>query len=811
MRPRNIWLAAALAFAIRLAADAATEAPNVATFSVVACDPETGELGVAVESKFFAVGAVVPYAEAGVGAIASQAFANTTFGPRGLKLLREGHNAQQTLDLLLADDPQRARRQVGIVDAKGNAATYTGGECHAWAGGRQGPAFVVQGNILVSEATVTAMERAFRDTPGMLGERLMRAIEEGQRAGGDARGMQSAAILIVKTAAGYGGYNDRYCDLRVDDHPEPIRELRRLFELWRPRARAAAAIPRGDAKRLPAQAAAPSGDPFDSAHLLEVRITLPAKDWDALRFQARDARAEFSRERFDQPPSSPYTWFKADVVLDGVVITNVGVRKRGFYGSAHIDRPALNLDLARYTRGQSWSGLRELKLHNNRQDPSQMRQVLAYQVFRAAGVPAPRCRLARVEVNGKDLGVYSQVEAIDDAFLQREFGSTKGNLYELAIGDFKREWLPAFDLKNNRKRGSDRAELEAVASALQLPDDTLIEQLERVIDLEAFLRFWAVESLINHWDGYNGDQNNSFVYHDPATGKLRFIAWGADSTFTYRHVFVPFQPPASVLAVARLPHRLYNHPAARERYRDHLRSLLQTVWNEDALLAEVQRLEHLCAPRVTLPQGLLDLGLNQVREFIRTRRSQVEAELAPPAQPWNFPQRRELHFADLGTISATFSGAWVTNVLGSQAPQGQGRLELEYYGRRYVGEIITVRAGPRSDNVAQVSLYATARFPDVEPPITLWLATDGNLFRSGRSFPITGKETMLSLFAGDLLGDDFRLLAWFGGGGTVELDQAGMEPGAPIRGRVTAGTLTLMPWEDFDLRALKAAVHANQN
>jgi uncharacterized Ntn-hydrolase superfamily protein len=208
---------------------------NIATFSIVAHDPATGELGVAVQSRFFAVGAVVPYAEGDVGAIASQAMGNPTFGPRGLTLLREGHSVQETLDLLLKDDPDREQRQVGIVDAKGRTAAYTGSKCFGWAGHRTGPNFSVQGNILVSEETVAAMEKAFTDTKGMLGERLMRAIEEGQKAGGDSRGMQSAAMLIVKQGAGYGG-TDRYCDLRVDDHAEPIQELRRLFNVWRVRA-----------------------------------------------------------------------------------------------------------------------------------------------------------------------------------------------------------------------------------------------------------------------------------------------------------------------------------------------------------------------------------------------------------------------------------------------------------------------------------------------------------------------------------------------------------------------------------------------
>lgn len=215
---------------------AATAAEPVATFSIVARDPATGDLGIAVQSKFFAVGAVVPWARAGIGAVATQAFANTTFGPRGLELLARGLAPAAVLDSMLASDPDRAQRQIGIVDASGRSAAATGPKCQAWAGHRSGPDYTVQGNILAGEPVVLAMEEAFREARGHLGGRLLAALEAGQAAGGDSRGMQSAALLIVRAKGGYGGFNDRYCDLRVDDHATPIAELRRLYELWLPNA-----------------------------------------------------------------------------------------------------------------------------------------------------------------------------------------------------------------------------------------------------------------------------------------------------------------------------------------------------------------------------------------------------------------------------------------------------------------------------------------------------------------------------------------------------------------------------------------------
>lgn len=201
------------------------------TFSIVARDASAGELGIAVQSKFLAVGAVVPWAKAGVGAIATQSWANTGYGPRGLELLAGGLSARETLDRLLAEDEGRATRQVGIVSLEGEPVTYTGEECFPWAGGKAGADYACQGNILVGEETVLAMARTFEASTGPLCERLLAALAAGQAAGGDSRGQQSAALLVVRHNGGYGGFNDRMIDLRVDDHPQPIEELGRLLQL----------------------------------------------------------------------------------------------------------------------------------------------------------------------------------------------------------------------------------------------------------------------------------------------------------------------------------------------------------------------------------------------------------------------------------------------------------------------------------------------------------------------------------------------------------------------------------------------------
>ena len=206
--------------------------PPVATYSIVACELERGEWGVGVQSKFLAVGSLVSWAEAGVGTVATQAFANPRYGPDGLALLRDGLRADEVVATLVGADDGRDDRQLGIVDREGLGATFTGSGCFDWAGGRTGEGYAAQGNILVSEATVDALAETFETTARTpLAERLVACLQTAQRAGGDRRGQQSAALVVVRKGGGYAGLSDVAVDLRVDDHPRPLDELERLLGL----------------------------------------------------------------------------------------------------------------------------------------------------------------------------------------------------------------------------------------------------------------------------------------------------------------------------------------------------------------------------------------------------------------------------------------------------------------------------------------------------------------------------------------------------------------------------------------------------
>lgn len=207
-------------------------AEPVATFSICACDLDAGRWGVATASKFLAVGSVVPWAEPQVGAIATQSYANPRYGPDGLALLGQGLSAEEVVERLTAADDGREQRQLGVVDANGRAASFTGEGCHAWAGGRTGEGYAAQGNILVSAATVDALAETFEATAGAsLAERLLDCLDAAEAAGGDSRGRQSAALLVVERDGGYAGLCDTLVDLRVDDHPDPLPELRRVYRI----------------------------------------------------------------------------------------------------------------------------------------------------------------------------------------------------------------------------------------------------------------------------------------------------------------------------------------------------------------------------------------------------------------------------------------------------------------------------------------------------------------------------------------------------------------------------------------------------
>jgi hypothetical protein len=282
---------------------------------------------------------------------------------------------------------------------------------------------------------------------------------------------------------------------------------------------------------------------------------------------------------------------------------------------------------------------------------------MAYDVFTKAGVPAPRCAFAHVVVNGEDLGLYSNVEAVKKPFLAEHFGDDSGNLYEGSGGaDFRDGFFDHFEQKTNGSTPAQDA-LKAVSDALLLPASKRNAKLEELVDMDELMKFWAAESLLSHWDGYSGDLNNFFVYERPDTHKLVFIPWGPDAAFQKVHPFLPKTPtrPQSVLAWARLPGRLYADADMQKRYRDTLRDQLENAWDEDAMLKQVDRIADLAGDAAST-QMLADQ-----RAFIMGRRAELKQELdQEPAPKWSYPERLPGScVADKGTpVSGTFKATW---------------------------------------------------------------------------------------------------------------------------------------------------------
>jgi len=391
-----------------------------------------------------------------------------------------------------------------------------------------------------------------------------------------------------------------------------------------------------------------SDELFDPTKIVEIAIEMSPGDWDFVRTQQRDASKVFMEGCLDEPFFSPFEYRSGSVTVNGEKRENVGIRKKGFLGSLDDNKPSLKIKFDEFEEGQELSGFERMTLNNNRSDPEHVAQCMAYRLFTRAGVPAPRCNFAHVTVNGANLGLFTHLESIKKRFLRRHFVDDEGRLFEGTLSDFDDVWEGTFEIKTNREN-PDRSAIEAVTEALEMPDEQLEEALSALVDLDEFMNFWAVETLISHVDGYASGRNNFYVYFDPATGLMNFIPWGVDATF--RHSIKYGTSP--VYTHAKMARRLYELPATRDRYVAALRRVLDDLWNEAELIDEIDRMEALIAPVAAedyfvdagkdYPPGKADSGKDPegkepsvtgevgIRAFIQGRRAQMEPVLeAPP-------------------------------------------------------------------------------------------------------------------------------------------------------------------------------------
>jgi hypothetical protein len=392
---------------------------------------------------------------------------------------------------------------------------------------------------------------------------------------------------------------------------------------------------------------------FDPDRLLDVDIRIALADWDLLRFEERDIFGTFGDPNCgNQPWADPYNWYPSEVTVDGRTIQNVAIRKKGFIGSLSTTMPSFKVKFDEFVGGQQLNSMDRLTLNNNNQDPAHVKQCLAYGLMRKAGVPAPRCNFAHVTVTVVDGmnetvevdRIYTHVESIKDPFLRREFGSDGGKLYEGTLSDF---WSGSFRNTiepKNLAATLDFTEVDALTTALMdggLTDAQRLAAIEALVDVDSFLTFWAAEGMVGHWDGYADDQNNFWFYVDPSDGLIRFIPWGTDDTFGRGNTLQyrtgdPVHADA-IVPRAALTRRLYEITTSKAQYLARLQQLMDTIYDEAALHAEINRIE----AQITPVAGNLTSELAPIRTWIDVHRSSVQSEIASPptgfsGQPQHF-------------------------------------------------------------------------------------------------------------------------------------------------------------------------------
>jgi spore coat protein H len=511
----------------------------------------------------------------------------------------------------------------------------------------------------------------------------------------------------------------------------------------------------------------PEAQLYAPDRLLEVAIELDDGDWDVIRHEGQTASSIFSG---CQDRAFEYSEVPATVSVDGRTYENVAVRKKGYLGSLSARRPSLKIDFDDLVDGQNFEGSTGLTLNNNRQDPTNARACLAYALFARASVHAPACNFAHVTLNGQDRGFYTNVESIKKPFLARSFGDDSGNLYEGQGADFREDFLPFLEKKTN-EREADYRDVQQLTAALSLPDDQLLDALEPILDIDAFLDFWAAEVLIGHWDGYDGDLNNFYVYRDPGNGRFYFIPWGTDGTFQLHALLPNAILPRSLLGWAEIPRRLYAIDSVRERYRARLSAMLDEVWDRDFLLQELTRIGAMT--------GAPASSLDALRGWIDSWPAELRSELAGPAPEWPIPPREAPECNDLSTpIEAHFATS-----LGAldDLRAGEGnRFSLELDGRPQQFGLVLASAGPVAGDPTQVGLRVLGARAD-DALLVIQISIPTTELAAGR-FPTHGLETAGFVVRGDANDvTNFEILG-IADSGVLVLDTAGTRPGDPIAG-----------------------------
>ncbi len=542
----------------------------------------------------------------------------------------------------------------------------------------------------------------------------------------------------------------------------------------------------------------PAGRLFEPGRVVEVALEVSPGDWDTLRRQTRtwwDVAAADNGACLVQPFPKPFDWFTASITVDGVRRERVAVRKKGFIGSLDDERPALKVRFDRYVEGQTLNGLIRLTLNNSVQDPTWLRQCLAYRVFEKAGLPVPYCNFAHLTVNGRDLGLYVHLESQDRRWIRRYFEKDEGDLWEGEMSDFREGWLGTFekkgDVEDDDQTRVDRSSLAEVTDAVApgLPGAQVRSRLEELVDLDAFLRFWAAEKVLEHWDGYTNNANNFFLYRDPATSKFVFAPAGTDQ-ITVPDPFSSSKPPVSVYAAGALSKRLYGIGETRHLYVAKIREVLDRAFDEGDLLAEIDRMQALVAPIVARSGGeaasAQARAVDDLRVWVRGRRAVLLEDLAGGPPEWQQPLKQSICVDLAGEIEGAFGTSFGTNREPDAFRTGNGALAGVYrrapISVRRVGSQAGYDKNAQADPWPVVDLTAEAADGTY---YDLWIGVNAARFQPGARGPFDGS------FAWGGMGRwNPRTSTWsYLGGfvdGWVEIDRASVATGSPVSGRFRA-------------------------
>ena len=514
---------------------------------------------------------------------------------------------------------------------------------------------------------------------------------------------------------------------------------------------------------------------FDPLHLVDVQIELSDEDWDTLRTQTRSFAEALTKDM----PTSPFTYMKGHVTIDGVRIENVGIRKKGFLGSLSESRPSLKIKFAEYVDQKPTQGLDRLTLNNNNQDPSRLSQYMTYKLFNESGTVAPRCNFAKVTVNGKYLGIYSNVESVKPAFLQHGFGDASGALFEGTITDFFAGFAEKFEKKNKRAKFEQIRKVVAVLEQEEID----LAALDQLVDIKAFVKFWATESLVGFWDGYTQNQNNFFIYQNPADSKFYFIPWGTDSAFTSSMPLPPFRiRPRAVHSQSVLANRLYRIPQTQQLYHETIAELMDKYWNEEQLVGELDRVEAFLKPHVSPRNRGFSRGVGKMRTFIKTRADILKEELADGPITLRSREKMPIYFKEIGTAKAKFSTQWYAKTPSAPESQGEVEFEMQLDGKpvkfQQLGVIAEYGRSRRGGDRPPSIIFTGKKEPNGKK-LTLSLGMKADQFH-----PTDGK----TVDVGGMLVDGFVLFnlgRMKFAGGTASLEQAELKDGSPVKGEIT--------------------------